>query len=336
MTGLFLANMWDEIFGEPLLKELDEIYGLVRGNWLSGSRQQLSPTGNLILYAPIMAANTIHWRDIPLENPILTWILYPDAFTGWDFESNCRPKVQLDLTELELRSKAVAVNSVYTLELVQYALQQPAEIISPVVDTGGKTPLPDQQASSTVRVVWNHMWRIQKDPLLAFDIIDKVAPLHPEVEFFVGRAFDWADIQHSPISFQYECQQKIALLRQKHTNVHLLSKLSRSEYIDLLHTADVFLSTAAEETYGLTVFEAAARGLAVIAPEIEVYPWLHSYAYLVPRSSSHLSEALDNILTDRQLLSSYQRASYEATDPLRKDNGAKKIKNFILHGSNSL
>ena len=112
-------------------------------------------------------------------------------------------------------------------------------------------------------VLWNHRWEYDKDPAAAFDALRAVAARGVDFRLAVaGRQF-----QTVPDDFA-RAQADFA------DRIVQFGTLDRPAYEALLTQADVVLSTARHEFFGLSVLEAAAAGACPVLPNRLSYPEL--------------------------------------------------------------
>lgn len=111
-------------------------------------------------------------------------------------------------------------------------------------------------------VAWNHRWEYDKGPSAFLECLDHAVQHGREFRLAVmGQSFN-------------QIPEAFASMRQRHgerivTWGHLES---RSEYVDALSSCDIALVTAQHDFFGISVLEAAAAGLTVVAPRDLAYP----------------------------------------------------------------
>lgn len=120
-------------------------------------------------------------------------------------------------------------------------------------------------------VVWNHRWEHDKGP----DVLARAARALDDS----GRAFDLA-----------VCGQRFARVPEAFETIerelseHIVSwgSLERSAYERLLTSADIALSTARHEFFGVSILEAAHFGARPLAPNALAYPEVLDSDHLYP------------------------------------------------------
>lgn len=129
------------------------------------------------------------------------------------------------------------------------------------VDTARFTrPRPD---NSTPVVLWNHRWEYDKNPNAFFDALDAVAAAG--VEFAVAVAGE---------RYTTEPPEFAAAGARLGDRVVHWGTAPDDEYPDLLAAADVVVSTARHEFFGVAVVEAIAAGALPLLPNRLSYPEL--------------------------------------------------------------
>lgn len=135
-------------------------------------------------------------------------------------------------------------------------------------------PKPDSlitiQAAKPVRIVWAARWEFDKgmDDLLA--IADELQAQKVPVEWMIlGQQF-----RKMP-----EAAQKF-LSRHTSSIKHSGFLDSREDYLKLLTSGDIVLSTSLHEFYGIAVLEAIACGCWPVLPNSQVYPEMYGKEHL--------------------------------------------------------
>jgi glycosyltransferase involved in cell wall biosynthesis len=115
------------------------------------------------------------------------------------------------------------------------------------------------------RIVWPHRWEHDKDPEAFFAAVASLAAEGLEFEVAVaGQAFrETADTM----------QNEAAALGER--LVHVGEPGSRAEYAALLASADIAVSTAVNEFFGLAMIEAAYAGCYPLVPDRLAYPEIY-------------------------------------------------------------
>ena len=112
-------------------------------------------------------------------------------------------------------------------------------------------------------VLWNHRWEYDKDPAAFFDALDAVAAAG--IDFDVAVAGE---------RYQTEPPEFAAARSRLGDRVLHWGTAPDEEYPDLLAAADVVVSTARHEFFGVAVVEAVAAGALPLLPNRLSYPEL--------------------------------------------------------------
>ena len=115
---------------------------------------------------------------------------------------------------------------------------------------------------SPVKIVWAARWELDKNPELLFKALRHLVNSEIDFElFFLGEEM------HTTLDCIEQGRQEFG------KNIKEFGYLkSRDEYKRVLQTADVFVSTANHEFFGISVVEAVAAGCRPIIPNHQVYP----------------------------------------------------------------
>lgn len=123
--------------------------------------------------------------------------------------------------------------------------------------------VPSGPSEGPVRIVWNHRWEHDKDPRSFFAACDRLSEEGHDFELVVcGENF-----RQEPEEFG------IAADRHADRIVHM-GYLPRADYRKALLDADVVVSTAQQEFFGVSIVEAGAAGCLPILPDRLSYPGL--------------------------------------------------------------
>lgn len=151
-------------------------------------------------------------------------------------------------------------------------IKERTTIVYPGIDFSG-FPEPDtctSDSGSPPVIVWNHRWEHDKNPEYFFETFFKLDKQNIDFRLIiVGQSF-----QRKPAVFD-EARKKLA-----HKTLHFGYVESREEYIKLLCKADIVVSTARHEFYGISVIEAVRAGCYPLLPARLSYPELFPAEYL--------------------------------------------------------
>jgi glycosyltransferase involved in cell wall biosynthesis len=151
-------------------------------------------------------------------------------------------------------------------------IQDKAVILNPGIDFNG-FPEPDickRDTDSPPVIVWNHRWEHDKNPEYFFNTLYELDKRNVNFGLIVlGQSF-----QRRPDIFD-EARERLS-----HKTLHFGYVESRQEYIRLLCKADIVVSTARHEFYGISVIEAVRAGCIPVLPNRLSYPELFPVEYL--------------------------------------------------------
>lgn len=142
----------------------------------------------------------------------------------------------------------------------------------PINDTKGGG-IDRKERAGPLRIVWNHRWEHDKDPDALFEALFAMADQGTEfAAAIIGpRPARW------PTVFD-QAAERLGLRLQQ-----LGPAETRREYWQWLHWADVAISTARQEYFGLSMVEAAWAGCMPVVPGDLVYPELYPEQCLYQR-----------------------------------------------------
>lgn len=143
-------------------------------------------------------------------------------------------------------------------------------------------------------IVWNHRWEHDKNPEYFFETLYELDKTNVDFRLNVmGQSF-----QRQPAIFA-EAQLKLA-----HKINYFGYVESREEYIRQLCRADIVISTATHEFYGISVIEAVRAGCIPVLPNRLSYPELFPEEYLY--EDGELFSRLKSLLKDPDKLDKSQ------------------------------
>jgi glycosyltransferase involved in cell wall biosynthesis len=151
-------------------------------------------------------------------------------------------------------------------------IQDKAVILNPGIDFSDFSE-PDtckRDTDSPPVIVWNHRWEHDKDPEYFFNTLYELDNDNVDFRLVVlGQSF-----QRRPDIFD-EARKRLS-----HKILHFGYVESRQKYIRLLCKADIVVSTARHEFYGISVVEAVRAGCIPVLPNHLSYPELFPAEYL--------------------------------------------------------
>ena len=157
-------------------------------------------------------------------------------------------------------------------------------------------------------IVWNHRWEHDKDPGLFFTTLYELKAAGADFRLMVlGESF-----KQGPRVFA-EAREILS-----DRIIHFGHVPSRTEYLTLLAQADIVVSTARHEFFGLSVLEAVRAGCRPLLPRRLVYPELFADEFLF--EDHELGARLRTLLSQgrlpqKQALELTERFSWQQLHP---------------------
>lgn len=308
---IYLVNIWDELLSVRGLNILEEKF-VVGGNWLGKKRRSNLNTfqPELIIYAPSRDYRGLNLSEDVLRGiPTITWVLFPDHLIGWDFKMNkFKNRLSYKTTKQFRLSHILLTNSFYTKTLLEKATAGQFKFINcylgidllGILKTKQNCSMEKQAMPYKLNVLWNHMWRVDKNFQGALKIFKSLALKHPNVGFFIGRKESWGDCQYSPPWLKKEYLHFLHWLKkEKAKNILFVRTFPQEEYWKFISMMDISFSVSFHESFGVSVLEQAAAGLACILPKGLVYNEIfRDYDGLVNRKD--IQSALENTIFNKR------------------------------------
>ena len=150
--------------------------------------------------------------------------------------------------------------------------------------------------------------RVDPEKRLDFliDAFDRIADRVPEAHLvFAGDG-----------SARKKLQEHAASVRSS-SRIHFLGMVSRSELPDLLRDATIFLSASTTEVHPISVIEAIASGLPLVAVQDEAFEGMileNENGHLTPLNVDTYADKLTSLLSDRERLVKYGKRSAELSE----------------------
>ncbi|MCB2227488.1 MAG: DUF3524 domain-containing protein [Desulfarculaceae bacterium] len=251
-----LARPWDGLVCSDMLG-LAELRGLVPS--LATVPALVVFHENQLAYpAPGRAGASLQERDLYLAFSNLTTaqaarrVVFNSQFHRNEFLAAAR--------ELETR-----LPDMRPLGLADEIAAKSAALPMPI-DPGEAAGLEREPREGPLRILWNHRWAQDKDPKRFFAALDALAS--------EGLAFELAVLGPAPAkppAVFVAARQSLGARVKQWGHVD-----DRREYWRWLFWADVAVSTAQQEYFGMSVAEAVWAGCRPLVPDALVYPELYS------------------------------------------------------------
>ncbi len=165
-------------------------------------------------------------------------------------------------------------------------IKKKSVVLYPGIDFTGFDEVENRKENKVPVIVWNHRWEHDKDPDTFFKTMMQLSGEGRDFRLIVlGQHF-----QRCPEIF-IEAERAL----EKHI-LHFRYAQDRTEYIRLLHQADIVVSTAIHEFFGMAVLEAVRCGCRPLVPDRLSYRELFPKEYRYPECgfAKAISRLLDN------------------------------------------
>lgn len=195
-------------------------------------------------------------------------------------------------------------------------LRRKSIVLYPGIDFSGFDAVARTGDYNEPVIVWNHRWEHDKDPETFFDTMMQLSVDGINFKLIVlGQHFI-----HCPEIFT-RCRKVL----KKHI-IHFGYAAEKKEYIRLLHKADIVVSTAIHEFFGMAVLEAVRCGCRPVVPDRLSYCELFPEEFRYPEADLYRSIA--------PVIDNYQRMErhdcLELTGQYDWDNIAFKYEQWLL------
>ncbi len=115
--------------------------------------------------------------------------------------------------------------------------------------------------------------------------------------------------------------------------IHFLGMVNRAELPDIFHDADVFLSASTTEVHPISVIEAIASGLPMVAVQDEAFEGMIDNGlngYLVPLDVNVYANTLADLLPDRERLKTFGVHSTKLSEKYSIESQVKALEKLYL------
>ena len=115
--------------------------------------------------------------------------------------------------------------------------------------------------------------------------------------------------------------------------IHFLGMVNRVELPDLLHDATVFLSASTTEVHPISVIEAIASSLPLVAVQDEAFEGMiveNENGHLTPLDVSVFSDTLVKLLSDPEKLTQYGKRSLELSEKFSIEGQVRTLENLYF------
>ena len=115
--------------------------------------------------------------------------------------------------------------------------------------------------------------------------------------------------------------------------IHFLGMVNRAEMPDLLHDATIFLSASTTEVHPISVIEAIASGLPLVAVQDEAFEGMiveNENGHLTPLDVDAFSDTLVKLLADPEKLVRYGKRSTELSEKFSIEGQVRALENLYM------
>jgi 1,2-diacylglycerol 3-alpha-glucosyltransferase len=115
--------------------------------------------------------------------------------------------------------------------------------------------------------------------------------------------------------------------------IHFLGMVARAELPDVLHDADLFLSASTTEVHPISVIEAIASGLPIVAVKDEAFEGMienDQNGYMVPLNLETYADTISALLTDREKLSRFGKHSAALSEKYSIEGQVKALEKLYM------
>lgn len=187
--------------------------------------------------------------------------------------------------------KAVDMN----IEDIMERIRKKSSVLYPGLDFTDLDALPSESLNDPPVIIWNHRWEHDKNPEEFFSALYAIQDQGiPFKLIVVGQSF-----RDKPACF------KEARRRLDNRILHFGYVKSRHEYVRLLKRADIVVSTARQEFFGISILEAVRAGCTPLLPDKLSYPELFAEKFLYRKGE--LLMRLRELLCERVVLSNTEK-----------------------------
>ena len=296
------------------LKQRDDIV-VTTNTWSSADIRHIHTVG------PYSFAQLLFGRG----KKIVSAHVVPESFVG----SLAGARYWLPLARWYLRwfynraAMVIAVSDATKQQLQAMGVSKPIEVIYNMID--GSKYAADAATKSQVRAKLGYKeddWIVvssgQVQPRKRIDTFVAIAKLCPDMKFiWIG------GIPFKNAAADFQGMKNIISAAPK--NVHFTGVMSLDDVRQFYWAADVFVSTSDQETFGLSIIEAAASGLPVVLRDIHDYDSTFRVDATTCSSDDEFAAAVRNLRSDRQLYARKQTAARRIAERFDSETISKNL-----------
>ncbi|MDO8657186.1 MAG: glycosyltransferase [Candidatus Levybacteria bacterium] len=325
MITVFLEDVWEEIIskrGFMLFKQKGITF---EGNLFKNRAINYNKLKKIdLIVATNPSLSILSWAQ-KHHIPVIFYALFPDLITEWNYKKNTYREGLTNGFEKKVRKvHRILVNSCFTKELLEsrfkFVIDQDVcylGIDSRSISNRNQYFLKKPGKQS---ILWNHMWRKDKGFIPALSIILKLAEKYSNIDFYIGRKENWGgkdlyELKEFYKEFMHQIKEK------KIKNIIFSKKFYKQEdYWNFLRSMDISFTCSYHETFGISMLEQAAVGIACVVPNVEVYPEIHKGALLV--SPDKIIEGVEKLIRN-------EKACKRISNLCKENASSYNIENFV-------
>jgi glycosyltransferase involved in cell wall biosynthesis len=192
------------------------------------------------------------------------------------------------------RAEMTAVSRRVAREVETFASGVRFTVLPNAIDTAYWTPSSISRGDRQIRLIFAGRLQPKKRPLLLLRVLRELARAAPSYDWFLTVVGEGA--------LERSLRAGVHDLGIDH-RVHFAGWVDRDRLREMLRTSDVFLSTAARESFGLAALEARACGVPVIAVEDSAVADFitHEVSGLLASTDDHFAAATARMVRDSEI-----------------------------------
>lgn len=336
MITVYLENVWEEIITERGRSLFLEKGVNLEGNLFNKKANNTKGVSSAQLIIATDPQLSILQRAKINNIPVIFYALFPDQITGWDYKHNTyKNGVVYNFSKKINQVEKVLVNSNYSKNLLKSHLNSPIEFKVCYLGIDYKSisqkSVNKTEKQKSIKVLWNHMWRKDKGFIYALSIILYLARKFPKVDFYIGRKEEYAGGEIKQLKEFY--RHFLYLIEKENIkNIYFVEYFYRQrDYWDFLKTMDISFTCSPHETFGISMLEQQAAGIACVVPKIEVYPEIHKGSLQVTQNG--IEKGIEKLILDKELRTKIGKACVSNSSKFKIETF---VSNFFKHIQDTL
>lgn len=287
MITVFLEDVWEEIITRRGFALFEQKGIKLESNFFKTRAIKLNKLSRVdLVIATNPKLHILSWAQTH-RIPVIFYALFPDLITGWNYKSNTYQEGLINgFKEKARKVQCILVNSHFTKNLLEPRFQSAIDLKVCYLGVDNRSISNKIQYFLTkpkkTRVLWNHMWRKDKGFIPALSIVLELAEKFSDIDFYIGRKENWGGKDLHRLKAFY--RKFLYQIEEKRMENIVFSKMfyNQEDYWDFLRSIDIGFTCSNHESFGISMLEQAAAGIACVVPCIEAYPEIHVGALQVP------------------------------------------------------